>query len=182
MQPTAKPHGSVQVWYNRSMSETATEPAQPKPAKKRLKVLDVVVFAVIGVVIVFLGATLASRLSLKNQVAEAQAVADRVIADIAKKDAKDARSLATKEFQAARPIEELNELFVAAGGYAKGTPTISRQTVATTENSDNVIFIYKYGGKQPYYFRVVVSKPAGTDTWKLSGLTGNSSETALVVK
>ena len=162
------------------MPETSLPTTTEPTVKKRFGVFDILIFLGIAAVIVVLLVTIFSKLSLKHEVSSARVIADRTISDISKQNGADARTLGDKKFQASNSAAKLKAVFTSASAFAKGTPTIVRQTVANTKQAQNVIFIYKYGSKTPYYFRITTSKPAGSGTWQLVGIGGNSSEAALL--
>lgn len=153
---------------------------RPTHGPRQFKLLDIVLFVVIGVVIVVLALTLIGKLRLRNEVAGAKTVADKVVAYIPKQQAADIRKLGSSNFQKAFSEQTLASALTGVHSKTTGQPTIEKQIVSNDTKAQNVVFVYKYGGKTPYYFRITVSKPAGDSTWKLIGLSGNDKLSELV--
>lgn len=153
----------------------------PKP-KRKFKVTDIVIFLVLVVVIIALLVTLLGKLRLKHEVSSARVVSDRLISDISKKDTNNARGLGDAKFQAKNSNAQLAALFDSIVTTAPGKPKVDRQIVSNANHTKGVYVIYKYGNKTPYYIRVAVSRTDRANKWQLVGISGDSSETALIVK
>ena len=163
------------------MADTPAETTPTRRSRRGLRVIDIVAATVILAVIVVLCMTLVSKLQLKHEVNTARVVADRTLHDIVRVDAKDARELGDTKFQAAHSTAQLQNLFKNASVYAKGSPELERQIVDNASSGQAVTFVYRYGKDKPYYFQIIVSKSDQTDGWRLTGISGGSTVTALDV-
>lgn len=150
--------------------------------RRRFKLTDIFVFVVLLVVIVALAITLFGKLNLKHEVSSARAVSDRVISDIGKQNARGASALGDSQFQARHSEMQLKQLFTSTAQIAKGNPSVDRQIVSNGKNLQMVNIIYKYSSKPPYFIRITVDKTSTSHKWELVGISGNSSEAALIVK
>lgn len=144
--------------------------------------MDVLLAMVLIAVIIALTVTLISRLRLKHEVAAARSVTDRVVQDITRTDASDAWHLGDSRFQTKHSETQLKALFSSVNQIATGTPTAERQIVANSTPVDTVYIIYKYPGKTPYYIRVAVGRTAGSQPWRLTGISGDTDEASLIIK
>ncbi len=157
-------------------------PIAKKPAK-RFKPIDIAALVVVLLIIAALGYTLFTKLALKNEVAAGKVVAQRVVSDLAKKNSHDVYVMSNKKFQSSRSEAELQNLFTNIAAVTKGTPSLDRQTVFDSSKIKNVAFIYKYQfGKVPFYVRVITTKADTSNSWQVSGLSGNPDESQLIIK
>jgi hypothetical protein len=163
------------------MADTPAETTPTRRSRRGLRVIDIVAATVILAVIVVLCMTLVSKLQLKHEVSTARVVADRTLHDIVSVNAKDARSLGDAQFQVAHSTTQLQNLFKNASVYAKGSPELERQIVDNGSAGQAVTFVYRYGQAKPYYFQIIVSKSDQTNGWRLTGISGSSTVTALDV-
>lgn len=161
------------------------------PKKRRkIRISDIIVFAIIIIVVISLVVFIFGRLNLKHEVAQAKVVSGKVVAALAKQDTKTIRALGDKQFQAKNSAASLNTALTFhdqnstaikfADLYGDATPTVDRQIVANNSRGKHVAIIYRYNKlKVPFYVRVDVGQDPGSSTWTLQALSASSDETSL---
>lgn len=160
------------------------EPGVLKTAKPRrkLKISDIIVFAVLAVVIIVLIMTILSKLSLKHEVTQAQVVSDKVISYMAKQNTTAIRTLGDKNFQSDHTASELSTAltfkttppitFAALYGDAK--PTVDQKIVTNNTRGQHVVIIYRYDKlKVPFFVRIDTIKAPGDSQWHLQALSAS---------
>jgi len=153
--------------------------AKPK-RKLRLKITDVIAFAVILAVIAVLVVTLHSKLQLKHDVSGAKVVSDKVIADIYRRDGMAVRSLGSSSFKSNYSAQQLTAQFKAIKVATSQMPKLDRQMVASGNKGRHVYFIYKYSTfKVPYYIRTALAQKNGV--WQLITISGSVDESKLII-
>lgn len=171
-----------------SSPQTAKDAARPK---KEWKTIDSVAAIVVTVIIVALGWTIYSKLSLKHEVNEAKVVTSKVIAALATQDTEAIRKLGDKSFQDKNSADSLNKNLTATAEdgspvtfselYGETDPTIHRQRVANNAAGQNVNIIYKYDSlKIPFYVSIDVNKAPRETQWKLQSLSASPNEASLL--
>jgi len=172
--------------------ELPDNPEAPTAKRRRkVRVTDVIFFAIIAVVIISLSVFIANRLKLKHEVSDAKVVANQVIADLAKQDTAGIRSLGDKQFQAKNSAASLNAHLTAtdvngtkitfAQLYGGTTPTIVQQIVANNSRGQHVTLIYEYNAlKAPFFVRVDTAKAPGSDKWTLQAFSASANEANLL--
>ena len=163
--------------YNSGMEKSESQEVK---AKRGVKLTDIIIGVVFVIICGFLLSALLHQLSLKHEVTAAKTVSNRVITDISKDDAADARSLGRASFQKAHSNSQLSALFKQIPNYAKGTPAVDRQTVTNDKSGQAVAIIYKYPKSPVFYIRVIIIKPTGATKWQLATITGNTTEKPLL--
>jgi len=152
---------------------------RPLP-KRRIKLSEILLLIVLLALCIFLVKMLADQLSLHHETQAAKTVSNRVIDDIAKQNAADARSLGDSGFQKAHSAAQLTALFKQAALITHGKPMIVKQLVNNDKYGQAVGVIYRYPDKPVYYVRIVVTKPKGATTWHMTSISGNASEASLL--
>lgn len=146
--------------------------------KLRFNIGDAIFVLAFLIIVVALSITLINHIVAKRDVAGAQAVADKVIADIGKRDGAAAYKLGTKQFRSQITAEKLDQQFKDVQVATKGTPTLDRKILYKGPAGKSVYLIYKYPGAVPYYVRVASTTESGD--WKLSSISGNIDESKLL--
>jgi len=163
------------------MSETE-ETAVLKQKRKRLRVrgTDILVFVVIIAAIAILSTVLVSKLTLKRHVEAAQAVSDKAIAALQKRDGNAALALGTPTFKKTYTAQQLTQQFKAVEVATSQAPKLDTQTVYNGKDGQTIYFIYKYTRlKVPYYVRTAIADKSGN--WQLTNISGNIDESKLVI-
>jgi hypothetical protein len=155
----------------------ATE--KPKKARGR-RIFDIIVIVIIVIICGVLLKTLLTQLSLKHEVSSARTVSDQIINDIRKQNGQDVRAHGDKIFQAQNSAANLTTQFKAAAQVTASTPAVERQTVTNDKNQQAVSVIYKFPNKQPFYIRIIVVKPKGSDKFQIVNLKGDTTEKPLL--
>lgn len=163
-------------------------PAQPG---SRLKLRDIIIFALLAIVCIILVITIVGKLNLKQQVAQAKIVSDKVVSAMAKQDTSAIRALGDAKFQAKnsaatldsaltfRPVGTAPITFAELYGDTK--PTVDRQIVVKNSTGQHVAIVYRYTKlKVPFYVRIDTTKAPGTQTWHLQALSAGPDETKLI--
>lgn len=175
------------------MTEILESDAPVSPLiKRQLKVrpTDIIIFAVIIVVVVSLSVFIVKRLTLKHEVAGAETVSSKVIADLSKQDTAGIRALGDKSFQTKNSAKSLDTALTFhdqdgtaikfSDMYGDTTPTVDKQIVANNSRGKHVAIIYRYNKlKVPFYVRVDVLQAPNSSKWTLQGLSASSDETSL---
>lgn len=160
----------------------------PKPARK-LKISDIVIFAVLTGVIILLAVTLIGKLNLKHEVAQAKTVADKVVSDMAKQNTAGIRALGDKKFQADHTATELSTALTFkttppitfAAMYGDSKPTVAERIVANNSRGQHVVIIYRYDKlKVPFFVRIDTIKTPGAGAWHLQALSASQDEASLL--
>ena len=159
------------------MDTVTTERPAPRRRFRLTEVLLLILLLAIGV---FLGKMLLEQLHINNEVHAAKTVSNRVIQDIKKQDAADARKLGDAGFQKAHSETEMTALFKQAAKVTHGNPVIDKQIVNNDKYGQAVGIIYRYPGKPVYYVRIVVTKPKGANSWHMTSISGNTTEAPLL--
>lgn len=155
--------------------------ATDKPPKARgRKIFDIAVIVIIVLICGILLRTLLNQLSLKHEVSSARTVSDLIVNDIRKQNGQDVRAHGDKTFQAQNTAANLTAQFKAAAKLTATTPAIDRQTVTNDKNQQAVSVIYKFPNKQPFYIRIIVVKPKGSDKFQIVNLKGDTRESTLI--
>lgn len=163
-----------------------TEIVQPSvletPRKRRkVKISDIIIFAVLIAVIVGLAVFLFQKIELKQDANRAQVVSDKVIGDLQKRDGTAARALGSSKFKATYSDAQLTAQFKAVEIATLKAPSLDRTIVYDGNKGRVVYFIYKYSAlKVPYYVRTAITKDSGK--WELTNISGNADETQLLVQ
>jgi hypothetical protein len=159
---------------------TITPETEPKPRRKlKIKISDVIALVIIVAVIIGLSVFIVNKITLKHDVADARIVADKVIADLQKRDGAAAYKLGNKKFQKSYTADALTKQFKAVEVATLKKPALDRTTVSSDKHA--VVFVYKYTAlKVPYYVRVILSDKAGP--WQLTNISGNADESQLLVQ
>jgi len=134
------------------MPEDAPEPGR---FKFKVKISDIIIFAIIIIAIVALSIFIVNKLQLKHEVSQAKtAIATNVVTDLSKQDTKALRLLGDSTFQAKNSATALSAHLTAtdqngspitfAELYGKTKPTIDMQIVTNNSRGKHVVFIYKY--------------------------------------
>lgn len=164
---------------------------QDKPARKKIKLFDIVALALVVIVIVVLAMTLIGKLTLKHEVSQAKAVSDKVVLALAKQDTTAIRSLGDASFQKKNSASSLNTALtfqptdstsaVTFGNlYGDSKPTIAHEIVGNNSRGKHVAMIYRYDKfKVPFFVRVNVGT-SGNSSWALQGLSASSNEAAMI--
>lgn len=161
-----------------------------KTRRFKVKVSDIIIFAVIAAVIVGMTIFIVHRLSLKHEVSQAQPVADKVVTALSKQDTQSLRMLGDKSFQAKNSAESLNAHLTATNTdgkpitfaqlYGKSKPVLDTQIVANNTRGQHVVFVYKYTRlKAPLYVRIDTVEPSHQSKWYLQALTVGTDEAAM---
>jgi hypothetical protein len=157
---------------------------QPKtsetPTRKRLKLTELIFLLITLVLIGLLVHLLIGYVSLKHEVGSARLTTARVLRDVRTLDAADAYNLGDTSFKSKNPTAQLQSVFKAAEPGVAGSSSVAHQTVSNSPEQHDVSIIYKFAGKQPYYLRVIVRQPHGSQTWELINLAGDTSEQSLL--
>ena len=165
---------------------TGGSPAKPEPRKlfvktKRrqlIKPSELIIGALFVVVVVILVVTLISKITIKRDVSNAQAVSNEVIADIGKRDGAAIRSLGSPDFQHSYSATSLTQGFESVEIATLKTPKLVDQIVADDANGRDVYFIYEYSAlKVPFYVRTGIEQRSGH--WYLFSIAGNIDESQL---
>lgn len=147
---------------------------------KKLKTIDIVAIVVVTLVVLLLGWTIYSKLSLKHDVTAAQKVSDQTIAALQKRDGAAAYKLGTAAFQKQYSSDDLTKQFRTIETATLKAPALENTTVYKSKDGKTVFFIYKYTAlKVPYYVRTAILKQNGT--WKLIDISGNADASKLLV-
>lgn len=166
------------------MTETNEIPVSERPTPKRtrkVRVSDIVIFAILAAIIAILAVTLYNRVVLKRDVSNAQAVSDQVIADIQKRDGTDAHKLGSPSFQKTYSAAQLTDLFKAKEIATLKPPALDRQIALTGPKGRTVFFIYKYTAlKVPFYVRTGITHVG--EHWYLTQISGSADESSLIVE
>jgi hypothetical protein len=121
-----------------------------------------------------------NKLTLKHDVANGRAVADRVVADISKRDGVAVRELGTSTFKSTYSATLLTSQFKSIAPVTSHSRSIDRQTLSNTSSGKTVYIIYKYPTKDlAYYIRIAVVQKSGA--WQLTNISGNADESQLIV-
>jgi hypothetical protein len=143
----------------------------------------------IWLAVVFIAAAIAAALFYFNKqavaqdVSAAQAVADKVVVAIEKRDGAAARALGDSTFKANNTDASLTELFKDKEVATLKKPQLDRHVVYTNKQGRTVYFIYKYTAlKVPYFVRIGVHDNGAGNDWKLANLAGNIDESKLLSK
>ncbi len=132
------------------------------------------------IIIVVLAATIISKLALKHEVAAAQVISDKAIADIQKRDGTAAWKLGSKKFQSTFSQSQLTKQFQAIEVATLKPPTLKVKTAFSGPSGKSVFFIYEYDAlKVPYYIRTAVSNTSAG--WQLTNISGSDAESDLLV-
>jgi len=160
--------------------EPRTVETPPAPRRLKFKISDAIILAVIVAVIVLLSVFLVGKLRLKHDVAQAQTVSDKVIADFQKRDGAAVRKLGSSKFQSTYSADVLTKQFKAVNVATSQTPKLDHTTVSSGSKGRTIFFIYKYSAlKVPFYVRTALSEQAGA--WRLTNISGNADESQLLV-
>jgi len=159
------------------METVTTERPQPK---RRIKLSEILLLVVLLALCIFLLKMLMDQLSLRHEVQAAKTVSNRVIDDIAKQNAADARNLGDSGFQKAHSVTQLTSLFKQAAQVTHGKPLVVKQIINNDKYGQAVGIIYRYPDKPVYYVRIVVTKPKSASNWHMTSISGNNSEQALL--
>jgi hypothetical protein len=126
---------------------------------------------------------------VKNQEAHAKVVADKVITDMGRQDTAAIISRSDSSFQKKHTAAELSDKLTFNYGntpltfsevYGNYKPSVQRTIVANNPDGQHTSFIYVYNKlKVPFYIRLDLTKTPGSDQWKLSALSANSTESKL---
>ena len=168
-----------------SMEQEAEGRTLPDVARKKQRIpyKDVVAVAIIAVIIAGFVGLMISKASLKRDIAGAQIVADKVIADVSKKDGAAARKLGNAEFQKLYTDKTLTKQFQAISEATVGTPSIDYQSLSDKDSKKTVYTVYKYPPRladRSFYIGVVVTQ--SHDTWKLVNISGSADRSKLFTK
>jgi hypothetical protein len=169
---------------NETVHETAAETHEPRvlaPTTKRtrrlkIKISDLVVFAVLIAAIIGLSYFIITKVQLKRDVTSARHISDQVITDIQKRDGAAARRLGNAKFQSTYSDSTLTSQFKAIELVTGSKPTIAGQTVGNGKSGKTVLILYKYPAKlasTPYYVQVAVTQQSGK--WLLTNISGGST-------
>lgn len=121
--------------------------------------------------------------SIKHDIAAAQAVADKVVVAIEKRDGGAARVLGDATFKANNTDASLTELFKEKEIATLQKPQLERHAVHTNKQGRTVYFIYKYTAlKVPYYVRIGVHDSGAANSWQLANISGNIDSSKLLTK
>lgn len=160
-------------------SETETRTISSKPKRRQFIKLNELILGVIFIaVVVFLATMLISNLVLKNDVNNAKAVSNQVVADINKRDGAAIRALGSPEFQRQYTAASLTQGFTAVEVATYKMPSLDQQIVVDTPDGRDVYFIYKYSAlKVPFYVRTDIEHRS--NHWYLTAIAGNIDESQL---
>jgi hypothetical protein len=161
---------------------TLTPEHEPKSRRFKIKISDIIVFAIIIAAIVGLSAFLINRLTLKHDVNSAQVVADKTIDDLQKRDGTAARKLGSPTFQKTYSAAALTKQFQTIEVATLKPPKLERTfTFDSPSKGRTVFFVYKYTAlKVPFYIRVGVGKQTGG--YMLTQISGSADESKLVIE
>lgn len=160
------------------MSEGNKPMETKKKRRKLVKTNELIIGIVFIAVCAVLVVTIVNKIRLHRDVTAAQAVSDKVITDINKRDGAGIRSLGSPGFQKIYTATELTKDFKSVEIATLKMPDLDQQIVVDGSNGRTVYFIYKYGAlKVPFYVRTTIHKQSGH--WYLTGVNGNADEGAL---
>lgn len=140
---------------------------------RRLRIADLIVIGVVVVAIIAGLLFLARQTALSREAANARAVTDQVVADIAKQDTAAIRRHGTKDFQSQFDKADLTkQLRQFAVLYSKVKPAVDGRVITNNSKRQYVAITYRYDLlKVPFYLRVDVTKPAGSKQWQVQAIS-----------
>jgi hypothetical protein len=165
--------------------------SRPTRPGSRLKLRDIIIFGILAIICVILVVTIIGKLNLKQEVAQAKIVSDKVISAMAKQNTSAIRTFGDSKFQAKNSAAALDSAltFRPVGAtpitfaelYGDTKPTVDRQIVANNSTGQHVAIVYRYAKlKVPFYVRVDTTKAPGKQIWHLQALSAGPDETKLI--
>ncbi|HET6924201.1 MAG TPA: hypothetical protein VFH39_00020, partial [Candidatus Saccharimonadales bacterium] len=125
-------------------------PAPTAPLDKkarRIRPLDVAIVVLFVAVVTALILVLLAQLRLKNEVADARAVTDKLITAMKDQDGEAARLLGDPGFRARNSADQMHTIFTESKPYTQGTPVVVRQVVVNGKVNHVVSIYYKFGSQ-----------------------------------
>lgn len=160
-------------------TEAAQQPSAPRFSRLPTRT-DIIIIGLGIVVAVGLFVVLTNRANLRRDVTAAQAVSDKAITAIDKRDGAAARTLGTAKFKSTYTDRQLTDQFKAVEVATSQKPTLYQHYVSSGKSGKTIFFMYKYTRlKVPFYVRTAIVKTSANH-WELSNISGNVNEANLL--
>ena len=163
--------------------QTASEAPAQKPARRaRVRKSDIIIFGVILAVIALFASIAYDRITVRQDIAAATPIANRVIDLVAKRDGASIRSMGNDTFKKTYTVVALNKQLDAIELVTSEKPTIDQSARSKGSAGRSVVVVYKYPKKladQPFYLAVEVVRRNDSSDWKLTRLSGSADPNRL---